>query len=126
MLANLSPPTPAIDIEQAEQGLGDDVCVLKFLSRDPHNVLEPDDAARLLTDEIDIDCKGLTPAKAMSLAENVFDKLRNLTGTVGDRNVKAVEVASDWLGGYDPPKQGERRGRHVVTVPIVIHHEPNV
>ncbi|HWL09552.1 MAG TPA: hypothetical protein VNQ76_14175 [Planctomicrobium sp.] len=92
------------------------------------NTVDPNDKTHrdLVDEEVDLDVKCETAGKALRVGNLLLDALfpedsDNFTGTMGTREVEAVYL-QDCKAGYEPPLNGETRGRHVNQITLRIHN----
>lgn len=123
-----SGPEPVF-VDEAEPGTREYI-LISGGTVDPGATLDEDDAAHngLVSEDIDLDVKCETAGKARLvgklLLDSLFGNAGNYTGTMGDRYVDGIWLDS-MSPSYEPPMDGEAKGRHVATITLTVHHRGN-
>ena len=112
-------------VEQAKQGIREHV-VVSDIDSDFQQTIDGDDAAHagLIETEVDVDVTCETPGRALTLSLSILDRIKNFTGTMGDRYADAVFIEG-FRGGYVKPSHGESQGRYVREISLRIQHRPS-
>lgn len=76
----------------------------------------------LIDETVGVTVKAATVGKAKSIAQSLLQAgISRISGQLGNRNVEGI-----WFQGmesdYEPPDEGEAKGRHTQTINLQFHH----